>query len=124
MPNYMYVSLQDDDKILVFTLDAATGKLTLQSEAPVSGGPSALAISPDRKVLYVGHRNVPEISSYQVDPDSGGLARNGTISPEAAPTFITTDRSGRFLLSSYYQGAHVAPYLRSILRELAQVRRD
>ena len=27
MPCYMYVSLQDDDKILVFTMDTGTGKL-------------------------------------------------------------------------------------------------
>ena len=53
---YMYVSLQDDDRIAVFTMDAGTGKLTPKSEMPVPGGPSPLAISPDRKVLYVGHR--------------------------------------------------------------------
>jgi len=28
MPYYMYVSLQDDDKIVLFTMDAGTGKLT------------------------------------------------------------------------------------------------
>ncbi len=108
MPNYMYVSLQDDDKILVFAMDAGTGKLTPKGEVPVPGGPSPLTISPDRKVLYVGHRNVPEISSFRIDPDTGGLTHSGAVSPEAAPTFLSTDRKGRFLLSSYYQGAHAA----------------
>src|ERR671918_2063192 len=108
MPYYMYVSLQDDDKILVFTMDAETGKLTPKGEVPVSGGPSPLTISPDRKVLYVGHRNVPEISSFRIDPDTGGLTQSGTVSPEAAPTFLSTDRKGRFLLSAYYQGARAA----------------
>ena len=28
MPYYMYVSPQDDDKIVLFTMDAGTGKLT------------------------------------------------------------------------------------------------
>ena len=28
MPYYMYVSLQDDDKIVLFTMDAGTGTLT------------------------------------------------------------------------------------------------
>jgi 6-phosphogluconolactonase len=104
----MYVSLQDDDKILVFTMDAETGKLTPKGEIPVSGGPSPLTISPDRKVLYVGHRNVPEISSFRIDPDTGGLTQSGTVSPEAAPTFLSTDRKGKYLLSAYYQGAHAA----------------
>ena len=108
MPYYMYVSLQDDDKIAVFTMDAETGKLTPKSEMPVPGGPSPLAISPDRKVLYVGHRTVPAISSFRIDPDTGGLTQSGTVSPEAAPTFLSTDRKGRFVLSAYYQGAHAA----------------
>ena len=108
MPEYMYVALQDDDKIAVLTMDAGTGKLTPKTEVPVSGGPSLLAISPDRRVLYVGHRTVPEISSYRINQDTGGLTRNGTVSPEDAPAFLSTDRKGRYLLSSHYQGGHAA----------------
>jgi 6-phosphogluconolactonase (cycloisomerase 2 family) len=108
MAYYMYVSLQDDDKIAVFTMDAGTGKLTPKSEMPVSGGPSPLAISPDRHVLYVGHRGSSEISSFQIDQHTGGLSQNGKVSLEAAPTFLSTDRKGRFVLSAYYQGAHAA----------------
>src|SRR5262245_7148157 len=104
----MYVSLQDDDKIVIFTMDAGTGKLTPQGEVPVSGGPSPLTISPDRQLLYVGHRTVPAISSFRIDPDTGRLTQSGTVSPEAAPTFLSTDRKGRFLLSAYYQGARAA----------------
>ena len=37
MPYYMYVSLQDDDKIWVCTMDAGTGKLTPKGEMPVAG---------------------------------------------------------------------------------------
>src|SRR6266849_4183621 len=108
MPHYMYVSLQDDDKIRVLTMDAATSQLTPKGEAPVSGGPSPLTISPDRKVLYVGHRNVPGISSFRIDPDTGGMTQSGTVSLEAPPTFLSTDRKGRFVLSAYYQGARAA----------------
>src|SRR5262245_17935258 len=108
MPYYMYVSLQDDDKIAVFTMDARTGQLTPQGEVPVSGGPSPLTMSPDRKVLYVGQRTVPGISSFRIDPATGALTPSGTVAPEAAPTFLSTDRTGRYVLSAYYQGAHVA----------------
>ena len=48
MPSYMYVSLQDDDKVLTLTVDARSGQLAPTSEVPVTGGPSASAISPDR----------------------------------------------------------------------------
>jgi len=108
MPYYMYVSLQDADKILVFTMDAETGELMPKAEVPVTGGPSGLAISPDRQVLYVGRRRSNEISSLRIDQDTGGLTQSGTVSLEADPTFLSTDRKGRYLLSAYYQGAHVA----------------
>ena len=108
MPTYMYIALQDDDKILVLTIDAETGNLTPRGEARVPGGPSLLAISPDRRVLYAGHRTVPEISSWRIDQDNGGLTRIGKVSLEGAPAFLSTDRSGRYLLSSYYQSGHAA----------------
>ena len=85
MPNYIYVSLQDEDKVLMFRLDSGTGTLTPQGALPLQGGPSAMAMSPDRKVLYVSHRNVPGISSYQIDPNSGALTQTGSATPEAAP---------------------------------------
>ncbi len=56
MPYYVYISLKDDNKISVFTIDDGTGKLTLKVEVPVSDAPSLMAISPDREFLYVGHR--------------------------------------------------------------------
>jgi 6-phosphogluconolactonase len=108
MPYFMYVSLQDDDKIATFAMAADTGKLTPKGETPVAGGPSSMAISPDRQVLYASHRNSMEISSYLIDRNTGGLTQNGKVSVQAAPTFIATDRRGKFLLSSYYQGAHAA----------------
>jgi 6-phosphogluconolactonase len=108
MPTYMYVSLQDEDKILMLEMDAATGHLTPQGEVPVAGGPSHLTLSPDRKVLYSGHRTGTAISSFRIGPGSGKLTPSGTVKLEAAPTYMATDRTGRFLLSAYYQGAHVA----------------
>ena len=100
MPCYMYVSVQDDDKILVFTMDEQTGKLTPESEAPVGGGPSLLAISPNREVLYVGHRGSSEISSWRIDQATGGLAQNGKVSTDDPAAYLSTDRKGRYLLSS------------------------
>jgi 6-phosphogluconolactonase (cycloisomerase 2 family) len=108
MPYALYVCLQDEDKIAAFAIDADTGRLTRQAEAVVSGGPSVMAISPDRRVLYVGHRAQPAISSFRIDHAKGVLTPQGTVSAEQAPTFLATDRSGRFLLSAYYQGGYAA----------------
>ena len=107
MPYYMYVALQEDDKILVHTIEPQTGKLTPQAEVSIPGGPFTMAISPDRKFLYVGCRNTPQLASFQIDQGSGGLTQNGTIPVEGWPVYIATDRKGKFVLSAYYQGAHV-----------------
>jgi 6-phosphogluconolactonase len=104
----MYVALQDDNKIAVFNMDGGTGRLTRKAEVPVSGGPSLLAISPDRNVLYVGHRGVAEISSWRIDQGTGRLTKNGTVSPGDAPVYLSPDRKARYLLSSYYQGGYAA----------------
>ena len=108
MAYYMYVSLQDDDKLATFTMDAQTGTLTLRAELPVPGGPSPLAISPDRKTLYVGHGGSSELSSFRIDQDTGGLTQIGKVSLGAGPEFLATDRKGRFVLSAYYYGGYVA----------------
>ena len=108
MPNSLYVCLQDEDKIAAFAIAADSGRLTRQAEVAASGGPSVMAISPDRRVLYVGHRAQPAISSFRVDQNSGGLTPLGSVAVEHAPTFLATDRSGRFLLSAYYQGGYAA----------------
>ena len=108
MPSSLYVCLQDEDKIAVFAIDADSGQLTRQAEIAASGGPSVMAISPDRRVLYLGHRAQPAISSFRIDQNTGALSPQGTVSAEHAPTFLATDRTGRFLLSAYYQGGYAA----------------
>lgn len=108
MPNYVYVAAQDDNLLTVFRMDGATGHLTRQAEVPMPGGPSLLALRPNRQCLYVGHRQVPEISSHRIDPTTGALTRTGSIAPPDPPGFLATDRRGRYLLAAYYQGGRAA----------------
>jgi len=110
MPYALYVCAQDDNKIAAFTMDADTGQLTPHAELPVAGGPSVMAISPDRRTLYVGQRTGEAISSFRIDPGTGGLSLLGSISQAHAPTFLAPDCAGRYLLSAYYQGGGVAVY--------------
>jgi len=107
MPYFMYVALQEDDKISVLAIDHQTGKLTPQDEIAVPGGPFTLAISPDRNFLYAGCRGTPQLFSFQINQGTGGLTQNGTIPLESWPVYVNTDRKGKFVLSAYYQGAQV-----------------
>ena len=108
MPTYVYVASQDDNKISVFTLDAGTGKLTPKAEVPISDGPHLLAISPDRKVLYVGQRGLPGISSWRIDHNTGDITQNGSVSTDGWSASLSTDRNGKYLLSAQYQAGHVS----------------
>jgi 6-phosphogluconolactonase len=108
MPHALYVCLQDEDKLANFTIDPETGRLERQTDIAVPGGPSGLAISLDRRVLYLGQRTNPAISSFRIDQNTGALSPQGTVSTEHAPTYLATDRAGRYLLSAYYQGGYAA----------------
>ncbi len=110
MPYALYVCAQDDNKIIAFAMDADTGQLTPRAEVPSAGGPSVMAISPDRRTLYVGQRTGQAISSFRIDPGTGGLTLLGSIPQAHAPTFLAPDRTGRYLLSAYYQGGGAAVY--------------
>ena len=108
MPHYMYVAVSGDDQISVFTVDADNGGMTHKHDVSVPGGPFTLAISPDRNHLYCGTREAPGLTSFRIDQSGGGLTQTGSAPLDSWPVYVNTDRRGRFLLSSYYQGAKVA----------------
>ncbi len=108
MTTYVYVAAQDDNKVSVFTMDAGTGKLTPKAEVPISDGPHLLAIGPDRKVIYVGQRGLPGISSWRIDQNTGDLTQNGSVSTDGWSASLSTDRKGKYLLSAQYQAGHVS----------------
>src|SRR5262245_39121544 len=108
MPDVLYVGVQDDDKIVSFGVDASSGKLVPRGERPAAGGPSAFALGPDRRVLYIGYRGTPAIESCRIDSSSGALPSLGRAPVEHAPTYLATDRTGKYLLSAHYQGGYAA----------------
>src|SRR5260370_7747539 len=110
MPDILYVGLQDEDKIAVFALDRDSGELTKRADAAATGGPSVMAIGPDRNTLYVGCRTRPSVASYRIEPATGSLSLLGTAAQVDAPTFLAPDRTGRYMLCAYYQGGYVPVY--------------
>jgi 6-phosphogluconolactonase (cycloisomerase 2 family) len=108
MPFALYVGLQDDDRVAVFTVDADSDRLTRQSDVPVKG-PSAMAVAADRRTLYVGGRGGPAIATFRIGAGAA-LTPVGEASQPHAPTFLALDRSGKFMLVAYYQGGGAAVY--------------
>jgi 6-phosphogluconolactonase len=108
MVAYLYVSASGEDKIQMFTIDGQTGGLTLQGETVVPGSPSDLAISPDRRFVYVVRKGIQAISTYSRNLKTGELALIGTLEVGLEPGYVATDKKGNFLLSTYFWVGKVA----------------
>jgi 6-phosphogluconolactonase len=111
----VYVSNAGSKEIFVFAMDRDTGDLTEIERVPVPGtekpSPTSIpmAVSPDRRFLYAALRSEPfPVSSFAIDQENGRLAELGTAPLADSMAYITTDRSGRFLLSASYPGAKLA----------------
>src|SRR5712691_3900890 len=100
MPYVMYVAVQGDDKLARFSMDPDTGKLTLQEEIPVAGGPDPLAVDPQRRFLYVGRRGARIIAAFRLGPQVARPTHIGEVAVESDPCYMSTDRGGRFVFSA------------------------
>ena len=108
MTTFMFLSLQDDDKILVFAQDPSSGALSLRHDVAVAGGPAALCVDPGRNHLYCGRRAVRDIASFDIDSATGAISEIGAAPLEGEPVFLATDRKGGFVLSAYYYQSRAA----------------
>lgn len=121
----VYVAHWDSREIVVLRMDSERGTLSLvermgfdgsanQDElcgTELTGEPAQeprgmpLAISPDRRFLYVSLRAEPySVVCFSIDPASGRLRYLATVALPDTMTYIATDRSGRFLVSASYSG--------------------
>jgi 6-phosphogluconolactonase len=104
----VYVSNADGREVLVYWMYPETGDLSLIERVPVSGVAMPIAVSPDRRFLYVCLRSEPySVSSFRIDPASGRLAPIATTPLPDNFAYIATDRAGRFLLGASYAGNRI-----------------
>lgn len=104
MAYYIYVSIQEEDRIAIFTMTPKTGKLKHQRDVELKGRPAPMAVDPDRKYLFAGRRLANEygMTSFKIDQKNGGLTAISSIPLQGDPVHISTDKTGRYLLSAYY----------------------
>jgi len=105
----VYVANADSRDITVLALDGASGDLVEVERFAGGGSVMPLATSPDRRVLYASIRSDPyRVLSLAIDTANGGLAEIGSAPLPASSCWISTDASGRFLLSASYGSSRVA----------------
>ncbi len=106
----VYVSHSESNDIYVYQLNRLTGELTLLELVPIPGVVKAgmstpMAVSPDRRFLYVATRGEPQaVTTFAIDPKSGKLKYIGSGPLVDSMPFIATDRAGRFLFAASYSG--------------------
>jgi 6-phosphogluconolactonase len=111
---FAYVGNADSNEVFVFGMNAKNGAMTLVEKVPFvgidkTGASTPMAVSPDKRVLFVGVRSQPfTIISYAIDPKSGKLQHIGNGPLADSMAYIATDRSGKFLLSASYGGNKIA----------------
>jgi 6-phosphogluconolactonase len=106
---YLYVSMAPEQKIQIFRLDPADGKLSPAATVSVDGTPGALSLDPAQRYLFASLRSISTLASYRIDPATAGLT---PISAAALPqgenaAHLATDRSGRWLFSASYAAGKV-----------------
>ena len=100
----VYASMAPEQSIRAYRLDTKTGKLTEIETLSVQGSPGSLAVDPSKKFLFASLRSGGSLASFRIDPATGKLSLISTASlgKDANAAFVTTDRTGRYLLSASY----------------------
>ena len=102
---YVYVANADSASISTFSLDESNGSLQPLKTVPVGGTVMPMALSPDHLRLYAGLRSKPyRVVSFAVNPLNGDLIELGRAPLAESMAYLSTDATGRHLLSASYGG--------------------
>lgn len=105
-PALVLVSCADAGEIRTWDLHPQDGRLQPRQTVAAGGQLMPMALSPDRKRLYVARRSAPMAALSLGIGDDGRLAPLGEAALPASMAYIVCDVSGRWLLSASY-GEHL-----------------
>jgi 6-phosphogluconolactonase (cycloisomerase 2 family) len=94
----MWVATQGDQMVRAYTVNLTSGGLT-QVGNPVATGvqPSAMALTPDGKSLFIANSADNSIAAYTVNSDGSLKAQGTTASGGQSPVALAIDPGGSFL---------------------------
>lgn len=109
MSTIVYVSNADSGSISVLQLDERSGQLHTLQTLDVGGTLMPMAVSRDKRFLYVARRSEPLAAvALAIDASSGQLTHLGEAALPASMANIALDASGRWLFSASYGANLVA----------------
>lgn len=87
--NYLYGSNRGHDSIVVYAIDAETGKLTLVGHTSTRGGhPRHFSLSPEGDFLLAANRDSDNIVVFRIDKETGKLAYTGNTVQVSKPVCV------------------------------------
>ncbi|MDA8457316.1 beta-propeller fold lactonase family protein [Acidovorax sp. GBBC 3334] len=102
---WVYVSNADSQDVSVYELDRAAAVLRPVETQALGGQAMPMAVSPDKRVLYVALRSQPfRVTSLAIDPATGRLRKLGEAALADSMANIDTDATGRWLFAASYPG--------------------
>jgi 6-phosphogluconolactonase len=88
-------------------MDSATGKLAQKSSLGTGTYPSFMAMSPDGAHAYACNEADGTLASMSVNTATGALTLADTTDAAAADTFVSTDKTGKWVFTANYNAGSV-----------------
>jgi len=103
---FVYVSNAEDGDISTYRMQRSTGALHVGPRVSVAPMVMPMAVSPDRRFLFVAVRSKPfAVVTLAIDPRSGALAPLSTAPLPDSMCYISLDKTGRYLFAASYGGS-------------------
>jgi 6-phosphogluconolactonase len=101
---FVYVSNAEDGDIGVYSL-RPDGSLEVRDHVAAAKLAMPMAVSPDKRHLYVAVRSKPYgAHAFAIDARTGALRAAGSGALAESFPYVSTDRTGRFLFGASYGG--------------------
>lgn len=106
---FVYISCADDGEIKTMEMNLTTGELSMVGKTKAGKVVMPMAVSPDRRYLYAAIRSIPyKYSTFAIDSNNGELTSLSTVPSPDNMVYISTDRTGTFLLGASYAGHKIS----------------
>ncbi|SEK83818.1 6-phosphogluconolactonase [Roseateles sp. YR242] len=106
---FVYVANAEDGDIDAYVMDVQTGALAPVGKAVAGKQVMPMALSPDKRHLYAVVRSKPwAVLSYKIDAQTGKLEQQARAPLPESMAYVSTDATGRFLLTASYGASVVA----------------
>ena len=102
MSLFMYLSITGENKIAIYEIDQDSGSLNWKYDVKTGKGVMPLVVDKSQKYLYAGLRGEPSVQTFNLNQMTGEIKSLGSTPLEWDTTYMSLDKTGRFLLSASY----------------------